>query len=105
MKDELMAKGYLIAMVKMTNPDKVMANYGSVVADVFAKFDGRFLVRTPNVTHREGRQFDVHVIAEFPSIEKATEALGSDEYKSIVAHRTDNSDTEYGSFMLAEGLE
>ena len=42
---------------------------------------------------------------EFPSIEKATEALESDEYKSIVAHRTDNSDTEYGSFMLLEGLE
>ena len=46
-----MAKGYLIAMVKMTNPDIFMANYGSVVADVFTKFDGRFLVRTPNVTH------------------------------------------------------
>ena len=104
-KEELMAKGYLIALVKMTNPDNFMANYGSVVADVFAKFDGRFLVRTPDVTHHEGRQFDVHVIAEFPSVEKATEALGSDEYKSIKAHRTDNSDTEYGSFMLAEGLE
>ena len=66
---------------------------------------GRFLVRTPDVTHHEGRQFDVHVIAEFPSVAKATEALESDEYKSIVAHRTDNSDTEYGSFMLVEGLE
>ena len=46
-----MAKGYLIALVKMTNPDNFMTNYGSVVADVFAKFDGRFLVRTPDVTH------------------------------------------------------
>ena len=100
-----MAKGYLIALVKMTNPANFMANYGSVVADVFAKFDGRFLVRTPDVTHHEGRQFDVHVIAEFPSVEKAAEALGSNEYKSIKAHRTDNSDTAYGSFMLAEGLE
>ena len=100
-----MAKGYLIALVKFTNPDNFMTNYGAVVADVFAKFDGRFLVRTPKVTHHEGRQFDIHVIAEFPSVEKATEALGSDEYKSIKPHRTDNSDTEYGSFMLAEGLD
>ena len=100
-----MAKGYLIALVKFTNPDNFMTNYGAVVADVFAKFNGRFLVRTPNVTHHGGRKFDVHVIAEFPSVEKATEALESDAYKSIVAHRTDNSDTEYGSFMLAEGLE
>ena len=50
-----MAKGYLIALVKFTNPDNFMANYGAVVADVFAKFDGRFLVRTPKVTHHEGR--------------------------------------------------
>ena len=41
-----MAKGYLIALVKMTNPDNFMTNYGAVVADVFAKCDGRFLYST-----------------------------------------------------------
>ena len=100
-----MSKGYLMALVKINNSDNFAKNYASVVGDVFAKFDGRFLVRTPNVTFHEGRQFDLHVIAEFPSIEKATEALESDEYKSIQNHRIDNIDTEYGSFMLAEGLE
>ena len=100
-----MSKGYLMALVKINNSDNFAKNYASVVGDVFAKFDGRFLVRTPNVTFHEGRQFDVHVIVEFPSIEKAKEALESDEYKSIKNHRIDNSDTEYGSFMLAEGLE
>ena len=99
-----MSKGYLIALVKITNSDNFAKNYGSVVGDVFATFGGRFLVRTPNITFQEGRQFDLHVIAEFPSIEKATEALESDEYKSIQNHRIDNIDTEYGSFMLAEGL-
>tara|TARA_X000000950_G_C13776958_1_gene603455 strand:+ start:189 stop:491 length:303 start_codon:yes stop_codon:yes gene_type:complete len=99
-----MSKGYLIALVKVTNPDEFSKNYGSVVADVFAPFGGRFLVRTPNVTHHEGRKFDLHVVVEFPSIEKATEALDSDEYKSIQDHRTGNIDTEYGSFMLAQGM-
>ena len=100
-----MSKGYLIALVKINNSDSFSNNYGSVVGDIFAKFNGRILVRTPNVSFHEGRQFDLHVIAEFPSIEKATEALESDEYKSIQNHRIDNIDTEYGSFMLAEGLE
>ena len=99
-----MPKGYLIALVKITNSNNFSKNYGSVVGDVFAKFDGRFIVRTPNVTFHEGRQFDLHVIVEFPSIEKATKALESDEYKSIQNHRIDNIDTTYGSFMLVEGL-
>ena len=100
-----MSKGYLIALVKINNSDNFAKKYGSVVGDVFAKFDGRILVGTPNVTFHEGRRFDLHVIVEFPSIEKATEALESDEYKSIQNHRIDNIDTKYGSFMLAEGLE
>ena len=65
-----MAKGYLIALVKMTNPANFMANYGSVVADVFAKFDGRFLVRTPDVTHHEGRQFDVTSLQSFQVLKR-----------------------------------
>ena len=99
-----MAKGYLIALVKMTNKENFMSDYGSKVEDVFSQFEGHFLVRTPTLTHSEGRNFDIHVIAEFPSIEKATEAVESDSYKAISPHRTNNSDIEYGSFLLAEGL-
>ena len=41
----------------------------------FSKSDGHFLVRNPEASHKEGRPFDIHVIAEFPSLEKANEAL------------------------------
>jgi len=99
-----MTKAYLIALVKFHDKEKFKADYGSKVADVFASFGGHFLVRTPAVTHHEGRTFDMHVVAEFPNIEKANEALESDAYKAIKPHRVGNSDVEYGSFLLAEGL-
>ena len=99
-----MTKGYIIALAKLTNKEEFMGNYGSKVADVFAKFDGKFIARTPISSHHEGRQFDVHVLVEFPSVEKATAALDSAEYNAIKAHRVNNSDVEYGSFMLVPGL-
>ena len=99
-----MAKAYIMALVKFTNKDKFMAGYASKVADVFAPFDGHFLARTPEVTHHEGRPFDIHVIVEFPSLAKANEALESDEYLAIKKDRTGNSDTDYGTFLVVEGL-
>ena len=99
-----MSKGYIIVFVKMTNKEDFMGNYVSKVADVFADFEGKFLVRSPIASHHEGRQFDLHVIAEFPSLKKATEALESPGYKAILPHRKKNSNVEYGSFMLVSGL-
>ena len=54
--------------------------------------------------HKEGRAFDLHVIAEFPSRDKANEALGSAEYLAIKPHRIGNIDMDYGSFVVVEGV-
>ena len=70
----------------------------------FSKSDGHFLVRNPEASHKEGRPFDIHVIAEFPSLEKANEALESPEYLEIKKHRVGNSNTEYGTFVIVKGL-
>ena len=43
----LMAKAYIMALVKLTDNDSFMQNYASKVADVFSKYDGHFLVRNP----------------------------------------------------------
>ena len=99
-----MSKGYLIALVKMTNAENFTGHYGAKVAEVLAQFDGTFLVKTPNSSHHEGRQFDRHVIVEFPSLEQATKAIESLEYKSIQPHRVNNSDVDYGTFMLVPGV-
>ena len=99
-----MAKAYIMALVKFTNKEQFMSDYGSKVADVFKPFGGHFLARTSTGTHHEGRPFDIHVIAEFPSLEKANEALESKEYLDIKKHRVGNSDTDYGTFVVVEGL-
>ena len=46
----------------------------------------------------------MHVIAEFPSLEKANEALDSKEYLDIKKHRVGNSDIDYGTFVVIEGF-
>jgi len=58
-----------------------------------------------SVKHSEGRKLDIYVIAKFPSIEKATEAVESNDYKAISDHRANNNDIEYGFFLIAEGLQ
>ena len=99
-----MSKAYAIALVKLTDKEKFMENYGSKVADVFALYEGHFLARATEATHKEGRPFDLHVIAEFPSSHKANEALGSAEYLAIKEHRIGNIDMDYGSFVVVEGV-
>jgi uncharacterized protein (DUF1330 family) len=44
------------------------------------------------------------VIVEFPSLAKANEALESQEYLDIKKHRVGNSDIDYGTFVVVEGL-
>ena len=46
----------------------------------------------------------MHVIAEFPSLDKANKALESKEYLDIKKHRAGNSDIDYGTFVVIEGF-
>jgi len=99
-----MPKGYLIAFVKVTNGQEFKARYSSKVVGVFEKYEGKFLVQTSVASHHEGRDFDRHVVVEFPSLEKAVLAVDSKEYQEIKCHRISNSDIDYGSFMLVSGV-
>ena len=45
--DYRMAKAYIMALVKFTDKDKFMADYGSKVADVFKPFGGHFWCERP----------------------------------------------------------
>ena len=99
-----MTKGYLIGLIKITNVEGFKNDYATKVEAVLAEFGGKFIVRTGDASHHEGRPFDRHVIVEFPSLEKATQAVESDAYRAIKSHRVDNSDIEYGSLMLLEGV-
>ena len=46
----------------------------------------------------------MHVIAEFPSLEKANDALETKEDLDIKKHRVENSDIDFGTFVVIEGF-
>ena len=82
-----MAKGYWIAHVTVTNPDKYK-EYVSLNGVAFAKYGGRFLVRggtSETVRGLAGR--NRHVVIEFDSYEKAKACHESPEYKAAAKVR------------------
>ena len=83
--------GYVIAQIKVTNPENYK-EYLAKVTDIVKKFDGEFLVRGGTNQIVEGNwQYTRTVVIKFPSYKKAIEWYNSDEYKPIKKIRLDNS--------------
>ena len=99
-----MAKGYLIAHVKVTNEAAFKKHYSAKVVEVLSQYGGKFLVVTDQALHHEGRPCDRHVVVEFDSLAADETAIQSKEYLALKAHRVNNSDIDYGSFMLVPGV-
>ena len=98
-----MAKGYIIGLIKFTNPERFIKNFASKIGSLINRNGGHFLTRTPESHFREGRDFDLHVIVEFNEFDRAKALLQSEEWNEMQKRRRDHSDPEYGTFMLIEG--
>lgn len=98
-----MSKGYLVGLLKFTNPEQFIENYAKKIPAVIEENGGRFLVRTPQSHFAEGREYSLHVIVEFDSFVKAREMLNSAEFQTLQTHRYENTDRAACSFMLLEG--
>ena len=78
-----MSAGYVIAQLKVTNPENYK-EYVAKVTEVVKKFGGEYLVRNGEYQVVEGEDnFPRLVIIKFPSYEKALEWYHSDEYKPV----------------------
>ena len=102
-----MPKAYMMVHLEVTNPEAFATGFGSKVADVAREFGGKFLVLRPAV-HRYENQFngkpaDVHGIIEFPDRESAIAWYESDEYKSILPSRLENTTNTY--FAIVDGVD
>jgi uncharacterized protein (DUF1330 family) len=82
----MMAKGYWIVRVDVTNPD-AYKNYVAANGAAFAKFGARFLVRGGAYEAVEGEARARNVVIEFPSYEQAVACWHSPEYKAAKAVR------------------
>jgi len=98
-----MAKGYIIGLIKFTDPERFIENFASKIGSLINRNGGHFLTRTPESHFREGRDFDLHVIVEFNEFDRAKALLQSEEWNEMQKRRRDHSDPEYGTFMLIEG--
>jgi len=97
-----MAKGYWIAHVKVTNPERYK-DYVAANAIAFKKYNARFVVRGGQ---HEGRGLpiagDRHVVLEFESYDIARACYDSPEYKAAEAIRDEASQA---SVIIIEGYE
>tara|TARA_B100000953_G_C17740395_1_gene332066 strand:- start:232 stop:522 length:291 start_codon:yes stop_codon:yes gene_type:complete len=96
-----MSAGYVIAQLKVTNPENYK-EYVNKVTEVVQKFGGEYLVRNGEYQCVEGEtKFPRIVVIKFPSYEKALEWYNSDEYKPVKQIRLNNSE---GSNIIIKGV-
>ena len=96
-----MSAGYVIAQLKVTNPESYK-EYIEKVTDVIKKFGGEYLARGGEHQVFEGEDnFPRIIILKFPSYEKALEWYNSEEYKPIKDIRLKNS---VGSNIIVRGI-
>ena len=88
-----MPAGYVIAQLRVTNPENYK-EYIEKVNPIVKKFDGEFLVRNGEYQIFDGE-------TKFPSYERALEWYNSEEYKPIKQIRLDNSE---GTNIIIRGL-
>jgi len=96
-----MAKGYWIAHVDV-NDAEAYKPYMAANPGIFAKFGGRFIVRSGRCEAVEGKHRSRHVVIEFPDYETALACYRSPEYqanmKTRLAHAT-------GDILIIEGYD
>jgi uncharacterized protein (DUF1330 family) len=95
-----MAKGYLIAHVKIHDKEK-FAEFAQMAMPVISEYGGTVLVRNPAPEVREGQDSGLVIVIEFESIENARKFYESDKYTEAKAVRELASESE---LILVEGV-
>ena len=96
------AKGYWIAHVNITNPERYK-DYVAANAVAFRKWNARFLVRAgQSLTPKGDLGGRRHVVIEFDSFADAKACYGSPEYQAAAKIRDEASDAH---LVIIEGYE
>lgn len=81
-----MPKGYWIARVDITDPEKYKA-YVAANAEPFRKYEAQFLVRAGRFENPEGSSRTRNIVIEFPSYQAALDCWKSPEYQDAIKLR------------------
>ena len=96
-----MAKGYWIARVTVTDPEKYK-EYMAVAPAAFAKFGAKYLARGGKFEALDGEARPRNVVIEFPSLQAAHDCFHSPEYQAAKAKRLGAAVAE---LVIVEGVE
>jgi len=96
-----MPKGYWIAHVSVTDPEKY-PDYISTAKPAFEKYGARFLVRGGAHECVEGNTGERHVVIEFASMEDALACYNCEQYQKAAKIR---SSASTGTITIVEGAE
>lgn len=96
-----MAKGYLVANIRVTNAEKY-AEFQGMAGPVIAAFGGTVLAKGPGADRHEGDLQGNVMMIEFESKQRAEEFYFSADYQAAKAVRDECADTD---LMIIEGLE
>ena len=95
-----MAKGYLVANIRVTDHDKFQ-EFSGMAGPTIKKYGGKVLARGPVADRLEGDVDGIVMMIEFKSKEAANTFYHSKEYQEAKAVREECSDTD---LMIAEGV-
>ncbi len=95
-----MAKGYLVANIRVTDKDKLQ-EFSGMAGPAIKKYGGKVLARGPVADRLEGEVDGIVMMIEFENKEAAFMFYHSKEYQAAKAVREQCSDTD---LMIAEGV-
>lgn len=96
-----MPKGYWIARVDVTDPEKYKA-YIAANAEPFRKHGAHFLVRAGRFENPEGASRTRNIVIEFPSYQAALDCWKSPEYQDAIKLRLPASTID---LVIIEGYD
>ncbi|MGQ0484724.1 MAG: DUF1330 domain-containing protein [Hyphomicrobiales bacterium] len=95
-----MPKGYWIAHVTVSNPDRYKF-YAEAAPEAFRKYGATILARGGKSQQMEGQGRPRNVVIEFPSLEAAIDCYNSPEYQAAKAKRKGAGEAE---IVVVEGV-
>ena len=94
-----MAKGYLIALVRVHN-EKYFIKFLEWTKCLVSEYGGKVLVRNPTPETKEGEELGIATVIEFKNIETARKFYESKEYTNAKEIRIMAAETD---LILVEG--
>jgi uncharacterized protein (DUF1330 family) len=97
-----MPKGYWVTIYRSISDPQKLAAYAKLAPEAIAPFGGRYLLRGTAAAAYEAGLKERIVMSEFPSVEQAKAAYGSEAYQAALKALGDGAVRD---IRIVEGLE